>query len=145
MTVTAWIVKWRIGTRNRAQDIRRREGHSRHPIRVHLRERLASVLTLLRLERTDEDTVGLKEVGDGRALSEELGVGEDVEAGAGLRVRLEDRAHRLGGPAWHRRLLDDDLVRRRDGGDAARGGLDVAAGAAGTYEVHGTRGGKVEV
>ena len=102
-------------------------GDSRNPVGIHIDERLAGILSLLCLQRTNEDTVGCEEVGNGGSFSQEFGVGEDVEAAAGLGIRLENGAHRLSRPAWHGRLLDDDLGGSRDGGDATRRRLDVAA------------------
>ena len=45
----------------------------------------------------------------------------------GLRVGFEDSAHRLCGAARHGRLLNDNLRRLGDGGNAAGGKLDIAA------------------
>ena len=99
---------------------------SRNPVSIHVDERLARVLSLLCLQRTYEDTVGREEVGDGGPFSQELGVGEDVEAAAGLGVRLENGAHRLRRTAGDCRLLYNDLGRLRDIRNLARRELDVA-------------------
>lgn len=93
---------------------------------IDVPEGLARVFALLSLERTNQDTVGREEIGDGCALGQKLGVGQNVKAAAGLGVGLEDSAHRLGGAAWHGRLFDDDFGRTRNLGNATRRELDVA-------------------
>lgn len=100
------------------------------PVGVDLRESLAGVEARLGLERSDKDTVGGEEVSDGGSLGKELGVGENVESASGLRVGLEDGAHRLCGTARDGGLLDDDLGGSGDLGDAAGGKLEVAEGLA---------------
>lgn len=98
----------------------------RDPVGVNASERGARVLALGGLQRTDEDAVGLEEVGDGGALGEELGVGEDIKVAARLGVCLEDSAHRFGCAAWHGRLFHDNLGGRRDRRNLARCQLHVA-------------------
>lgn len=98
----------------------------RDPVGVYASEGCACIFALLSLQRTDQDTIGLEEIRDGGSLSEELGVGKDVEPAARLAVGLEDGAHRLCSPAGHSGLLDDDLGGVRDGGDATRRRFDIA-------------------
>ena len=73
----------------------------------------------------DHDAVGPHEVGDGRALAQELGVRHDGEVG--IRAQLADDAGDLvAGADRHRRLGDDQLVAVEVGGDLARRLVDVA-------------------
>lgn len=102
---------------------------ARDPVRVHGRERGARALALGRLQRADEHPVRLEQVVDRGALGEELGVGEDVEPAARLRVGLEDGPHRFGGAAGHGGFLDDDLGGFGDLGDASGGKFNVAGDA----------------
>lgn len=75
---------------------------------------LDGCLALGRLLATDEDAIGLLQVVDGRALREELGVGEDLEGDAGIRAvapqHLPDRLRRLHG---HLRAARHAAVRSR--------------------------------
>lgn len=100
--------------------------HVRDPVRVNIGQRGRRVATLGRLKRANQDTIRREEIVDSSSLSQELWVGENVEVASGLAVGLEDGAHRLGCPAWNGGLLDDNLGRRRDGGNTAGRQLDVA-------------------
>src|SRR5690606_4005502 len=84
----------------------------------------------------DEHAVGVEQVGDGGALGEELGVGEDL-ADAAVAVGLDDLLDGLGGLYRDGGLFDDDLGGGGDLGDGPGHGLDVAqiGGAAGTDAV----------
>ena len=79
------------------------------------------------MQRTDEDTIGLEEIGDSRSFRKELRVREDVESAARPAVRLEDGAHGLGRPARNSRFLDDNLGRSRHSGDATSSRLNIAS------------------
>ncbi len=74
---------------------------------------------------TDDDAIGMEEVGDGGSLAEELGVGDDVEEMTGDAVALHRAADPLVGVDGNRALFDDDLVAGERAGDLAGDGLDV--------------------
>lgn len=98
----------------------------RNPVSVDVGEGLASLETLLGLERTDEDSIGREQVADSGTLGEELGVAEDVESDTGSRVGVENGSHRLRSSAGNGRLLDNDLGRGSDSSDLSSGELNVA-------------------
>lgn len=50
------------------------------PVLVHLAQALLGTETFGRAQTSDEDSVRLEEIADCGSLSQELGVGEDVEA-----------------------------------------------------------------
>jgi len=83
--------------------------HSRHPIPINLAESLTRLLALLGLQRADKHAIRSKEIFDSGSLSEELGIGEDIETCIRLAVGVKDGAHGLCGPARYGRFLDDDL------------------------------------
>ena len=83
--------------------------NSRDPVAVHASEGCASILTLLRLERTDKDAIRREEIRDSSSLGQKLGVGEDIEAASGLGVGIENGAHGFCRAAGYRGLLDNDL------------------------------------
>jgi hypothetical protein len=58
----------------------------------------------------DDDAVGAKKIFDRRSLSQELGIGNDVELGGAVRPLPDSPCHLPGGANRHRTLLDDDLV-----------------------------------
>ena len=80
--------------------------------------------TLRSLQAADEDAVGLLKILHGGALSQELGVGEDLELDAGPGVRLENRSHALGRLAGHGGLLHNNLGGLGDISNRAGGPLD---------------------
>ena len=67
----------------------------------------------------------MEEVGDGGALAEELGVGDDVEEVAGDAVALDGAADPLVGVDGDGGFFDDDLVAGEGAGDLAGDGFDV--------------------
>ncbi|KAG5461485.1 MAG: hypothetical protein BJ554DRAFT_6314 [Olpidium bornovanus] len=98
------------------------------PARIDVAEQLLRLQALGGLKAADQDAVREHQVPHRRAFGEELGVGQDVEADAGVRVGFEDRAHRLRRAAGHGRLLHDDLGGPGDFGDPPGRGLHVAVG-----------------
>ena len=100
--------------------------HSRHPISIDIAEALACADTLWSLKGSDQDAIRAEKVRDGRSLCKELWVGEDIKAAVGLRVGLEDSAHRLSSAAWHCRFLDYNFVRGGNSGNTAGSKFDVA-------------------
>ena len=106
-----------------------REGersNSRNPVVVDGGKSSGSLLSLLGLERSDKNTIGSEQVGDGGSLSKELGVGKDIEVNSRSRVGVEDGPHRLSGSAGDGGLLDDNLGGGSDSSDLSSGELDVA-------------------
>jgi hypothetical protein len=74
----------------------------RNPVGVNVYQGLLSSLAFGGLQGSNQDSIGVEKVRDGGSFGQELWVGEDVEAEAGLGVGLEDDAHRFGRPAWDR-------------------------------------------
>lgn len=99
------------------------------PVGVDISQSLASPQSTLGLQRSDEDSVGSEEIGDGGSLGQELGVGKDVKVDSGLGVGVKDGPHRLGGSARNGGLLNDNLVGGGNSGDLSGSKLDVARGA----------------
>jgi len=97
---------------------------ARHPVSVEISQHLLGSKTLLSLEAANEHTVGVLKILDGSALSQELGVREDLELDASPGVGLEDGPHALSGLAGNGGLLNDDLGGLGDLGDGASGPLD---------------------
>ena len=62
---------------------------------------MARIDTLRCLQRPDKNAIWIKEVADGRSLSKEFGVGEDIKSAVGFRVGLEDGTHGFGGTTWY--------------------------------------------
>ena len=80
----------------RAPQVGRQHLRARHPPPVHVGEALHRRVPRGGLGAADKDAVRLEEVVDGRALRQELGVGEHlVRVGGGLATRLGSR--QLGG------------------------------------------------
>ena len=73
----------------------------------------------------DDDAVGVEEVGDGGALAQELGVGDDVEEAAGDAVALDGAADPLVGVDRDGGFFDDDLVAGEGAGNLAGDRFDV--------------------
>jgi hypothetical protein len=69
------------------------------PVGVNLFEGFACGDTLIGLERTDEDTIRVEEIGDCGTFSEEFRVGEDIKCASWARVGFEDGSH---GPVGER-------------------------------------------
>lgn len=65
----------------------------RYPVGINLSKGFTRVLAVLRLERTDKDTIRGEKVRDGSSLSEELRVGKDVKAAVGFGIGFEDGTH----------------------------------------------------
>ena len=74
---------------------------------------------------TDDDAVGVKEVGNGSPLPKELGVGDDVEEVAGGAIALHRTGNPLVGVNGHCAFFDDDLIAGERTGDLAGDGFDV--------------------
>lgn len=83
------------------------------PVVVDIGEDLAGLAAGLVHGSTDEDTVRLVEVVHGSSLSEELRVGQDIEAG--LSCAVEDGGDSLGRLDGNSRLLDNNLGGLGDG------------------------------
>lgn len=96
-----------------------------NPVGVDGGQRGTGVFTLLSLERTNEDSIGSEQVSNGGTLSQELGVGQDLEFTSRLRVSLEDSSHRLGSSTRNSRFLNNDLGRGRNFGNSSGSQLDV--------------------
>jgi len=73
----------------------------------------------------DDDAVGKKEVGNGGAFPQELGIRSDVEGRGVGAVPQNDLANPLAGIDGHRTLLDDYFVSVDAAGDFASHRLDV--------------------
>lgn len=108
----------------------RQRENPRNPIRINLNQRPTSLLTLLRLQRPNKHPIRLKQITNRRSLRQKLWVRKDIKPTIGLRVRFQDRPHRLGRAARHSRFLNDDLGRVGNGGDASRCQFHV------TYKIH---------
>lgn len=78
------------------------------------------------MERTNENAIRFQQILDSSSFREEFRIGEYVETAVGLRVGLENGAHRLGGTAWNSGLLDDDLGTSGDSGNSASSEFNVA-------------------
>ncbi len=74
---------------------------------------------------TDDDAVGMEEVGDGCSFAEELGIGDDVEEVPGGSVALHRTGNPLVGVDGNGALFDDDFVTGEGTGDLAGDGFDV--------------------
>jgi len=74
---------------------------------------------------TDDDAVGVEEVGDGGSFAEELGIGDDVEEVTGDAVALHGTADPLVGVDGDGAFFDDDFVGGKGACDLAGNGFDV--------------------
>jgi hypothetical protein len=99
----------------------------RDPIVIDLHEGLASTLALGCLERSDQDTIGGKEILDGSTLGQKLRIGQDVEATAWFRVGLKNGAHGLGCATWDGGFLNNNLGRGGNARDLTCRELDITA------------------
>ena len=66
------------------------------PVGVDVGQGGTSVKTGLVLEGTDQDSVGVEQVGDGGTFSQEFWVGQNVESASWSRVGLENGSHSAG-------------------------------------------------
>ena len=98
--------------------VRREDPLARHPRGVNVGDGPDRRLPRLVLRTADQHAIGLKQIPDGRALGEKLGVRQHGEAMRGMVV--QDRLHRGGRPHRQRGLLDNDLVALREALDLAR-------------------------
>ena len=74
---------------------------------------------------SNHDAVGMKEIGDGGALAQELRVGDDIEEVAGDAVALDRARDPLVGVDGNGAFFDDNLVAGERAGDLAGDGFDV--------------------
>jgi hypothetical protein len=58
----------------------------------------------------DDDAIGLHEVLDGAAFTEEFGIADDIELDAGLGIAADGLGNALAGLDWDGALIDDDAV-----------------------------------
>ncbi|KAJ8533423.1 hypothetical protein ON010_g13832 [Phytophthora cinnamomi] len=116
----------------RGPDVGRDDALARHPVRVDAHELLHGSVALGGLGAANQDAAGLLQVVDGRALGQELRVGQHLELEA-LRVGAQHGLDALGRAHGHRGLLHHDLALRGHVRDLARAGLAVlrVGGAAG--------------
>ena len=101
-------------------DVRGQDALARHPGGVERDQFRDGGASGRRVVAADQHPVGAAEIGDGRALGQELGIGEHLEMRAAV-ARTEDARHRRRGADRQRALLDDDLVARGAAPDLARG------------------------
>lgn len=95
------------------------------PISVDLHQLGEGDLRVGRGAAANQDAVRRVEVGDGRALGQELRVAENLKVHPGGLVGGEDAVDRFGRPHRHRALLHDDLRVGGGGGDQPRDRLEV--------------------
>ena len=105
--------------------------HHQHSLMAPLKRRVNAAQRRdgVRVVAADDDAIGTHEIVDGRALLEELRIGDDGEWHSDIaRAQLVGNcgADVVGGPHGHRRLVDDDLGRRHSLADVAGCLQDVA-------------------
>mmetsp|Transcript_114686 Transcript_114686/g.364506 ORF Transcript_114686/g.364506 Transcript_114686/m.364506 type:complete len:601 (-) Transcript_114686:1196-2998(-) len=93
----------------RAPQVCRQDSLSGDPIRVDINQDARSGDAIVGCRSTDQDTIRHIQILHGCTLCEELRVRKDPKSMRAL-VCSQHSIQGLGGPHWHRGLLDDDLV-----------------------------------